>query len=272
VDETGNAGGMTSYWGYEAPGQVNPGSPASISFQGTQNTDLGSGYSEKDSSAQLGFDMAYGGVLKRWWRKRLGWEVGVGILPLNFKDRRSLEGVATTATDIYSLPVGLHGDIVVPGAPYHGGPSGVGVQLLTDPISQEQTTSPATITGTRQLDLMFYNVRLGPTFYYDMHPRWAVSLSAGAAMGVVTGDYLFDENITSSAGVTHIAGKFGKTDMVYGGYANALALVHILENGDIFAGVQVMPMTSLSFANGGRAAKLNLGKGVYFTAGVSWPF
>jgi len=270
VDETGNAGGTTSYWGYESPGQYDS-AAQTIAFHRTDGFDVGNGAQRRDSSVQLGFDMAYGGTIKRWWRKRLGWEFGVGILPLSFKDDSPLSGTANGLDDTYHVPPGLHGPIIIPTYPYHGGPSGIGVQLNADPASENPTSTPATISGSRKLDLMFYNFRLGPTFYYDVHPRFGVSLSAGPAVGIVTGDYLFDETILSGT-TTHNVGKFGRTDVVYGGYANALALVHILENGDLFAGVQFMSMGGSRFAKGGREAKLDLGSGVYFMAGVSWPF
>ena len=118
-----------------------------------------------------------------------------------------------------------------------------------------------------------YNFRLGPTLFWNLHRRWAVNASAGPAVGILTGDYHFDEiGLLGSGGTTHITGKFGKTDLVYGGYANGLLLYHLEEHGDLFAGVQFMSMTGSTFSKGGREAKLNLGAAVHFVAGINWPF
>jgi hypothetical protein len=270
VDETGNAQGVTTYFGYQNQSQFDV-DAQTLSFQSTKAFDSGSGSGHSESPVQLGFDMAYGGNIKRWWRKRLGWEFGVGILPISMKDKRNLSGNFTIGNYIHAT--NPFGPVDLPQAPYEGGPAGPAAVISDTQEALPDTSVPGTITGSRKLDLMFYNFRLGPTFYYDVHPRFAVSVSAGPAMGVLTGDYVFDEtSILSTGGSTHSTGKFGKTDIVYGGYANALALVHILENGDLFAGVQFMSMGGSHFVKGGREAKLDLGAGFYFMAGVSWPF
>jgi hypothetical protein len=116
-------------------------------------------------------------------------------------------------------------------------------------------------------------MRLGPTLYWDLGRRWGVSASAGPAVGLVSGDYRFDETGQLGNGETaHNTGKFGKTDVVFGGYANGLALFRLEKGGDLFAGVQFMSMTGSTFSNGGREAKLNLGSSIAFTFGINWPF
>ena len=120
---------------------------------------------------------------------------------------------------------------------------------------------------------MLYSFRLGPTLYWKLHRLWAVDVSAGPVIGILTGDYKFDETgLLDSGGTTHNTGKFGKTDAVYGGYANALLLYHLEQNGDLFAGVQFMSLSGTTFQGTGRRADLNLGAGFQFTAGINWPF
>ena len=76
--------------------------------------------------------------------------------------------------------------------------------------------------------MTLYNFRLGPTLYWNLHRRWAVNVSAGPALGIVAGDYKFDEtDILSTGGTVHTSGKFGKIDLVYGGYANGNLLYHL---------------------------------------------
>jgi hypothetical protein len=99
-----------------------------------------------------------------------------------------------------------------------------------------------------------------------------VSASAGGVVGLVTGDYRYDEMASFASGAVHNSGKFGKTEPTYGGYINALALFHLEEHADLFAGVQFMPLTDVTFRQSGREAKLDMGSGFYFTAGINWPF
>jgi hypothetical protein len=89
----------------------------------------------------------------------------------------------------------------------------------------------------------------------------------------VDGDYRFNE-IATLPGVLSVpvSGKFGKTDFLYGGYVNALALFRLEPGGDLFAGVQFMPLTGTTFSRGGRSARLDPSGAFYITAGVNWPF
>ena len=119
---------------------------------------------------------------------------------------------------------------------------------------------------------MLYTLRLGPTFYWDLTDHVSLSLGAGPAVGLVSGDYKYDEMITASNVSAHNSGKISGTDVVYGGYVNATVLCHVMDNADIYAGAQFMPMSDATISGGGRMGRLNLGGQVYFTVGINWPF
>jgi hypothetical protein len=124
---------------------------------------------------------------------------------------------------------------------------------------------------------MFYTVRLGPSVYWDVNKYIGVSASVGPALGIVSGDYKYDETITAttinSTTSAHNTGRFGTTDLVYGGYVNAMVMYHVPdENADIYVGAQYMPMGDATFNGGGREARLKLGGQVYITAGINWAF
>lgn len=273
VDETGNAQGLTSYWGYQNVSQYDAGAQT-MTFHTASALSTSATSVQRDDSPYIGFDMAYGGQITRWGRARVGWELGVGILPISIKDTRNLPATFQNASYNADVP----GGVIPPGFPdgsgnYNGGPSGIGANLFDTITPGSVDSIPGTITGPRKLDVTLYSFRLGPTLYWNLHPRWAVNVSAGPALGIVAGDYKFNETDILSTGETlQTSGKFGKIDLVYGGYANGNLLYHLEPHGDLFAGVQFMSLSSSTFRGPGREANLNLGAGFYFTAGVNWPF
>ena len=266
VDDTGNAQGFTSNWGYQNAGQV---SGNTLTFHKASAFDSG-GVStfRKDDTPYIGFEAAYGGTIKKWGFTRLGWEAGFGFMPVSMKDRRPLSGTLTFDTFEVS-------GITFPDAPYPGSFTSAGSPTVqANPTPGAPLTGPGTLNGTRELDLTMYTLRLGPTFYWHFARRWGLNASLGPAVSIATGDYKYDEQatLTGTSITGHVVGKFGKTDVLYGGYVNAIVLFRLENQGDLFAGVQFMPLTGTTFSKGGREAKLDASAGIHFMAGVSWPF
>lgn len=268
TDQTGNAQGFTSYWGYNSASQYDASAQtltmhSANSFSGTSRTSA-------DDSPYLGFDMAYGGKLWRSKRLTIGWDFGFGLLPLKIKDNRPFNADLTVQSYVYPVPFS-----VMPTAPYHGGPSGegqptLGVQWTPGPT---QTIPNQTVTGSRSLDMNLYTLRLGPSFHYELSRYLAASASVGGAFGIISGDYHYDETLGYENGATaRNTGNFGATKTVCGGYATAALMYHAVENGDIYIAAQYMPMGDTVFSSGGRQARLKLGGAIYFSAGFNWPF
>lgn len=266
VDQTGNAQGYTSYWGYNNASQYGP-AAQTLLMHSAKSFGLSSGTGE-GGGVQVGFDMAYGGDFAHWGKTLVGWELGFGLLPISIKDTRPLGAVFTRTAHSFDAS-----GIVLPTAPYNGGPSGLGPTLRDVATALPDDTIAGTVTGSRSLDLTLHNVRLGPTLWWELHPRWAVSVSGGAALGIVSGDYKFDETVVlADGGSTRNTGKIGATDVVYGGYVSAVAVYHAVANGDIFVGAQFMPLGDVLVRGGGRQARLHFGEGVYLSAGINWSF
>ncbi|HKW28361.1 MAG TPA: hypothetical protein VJT54_03430 [Verrucomicrobiae bacterium] len=267
TDNTGNAFGQTGYWGYKDASQLNGSTltmNAATSFSASSST-------KESGGAFPGFEMAYGGNLWYWKHARVGWELGFGLLPISITDNESMPATVNQSSFTFDT-----GGIVAPGAPYQGGFNRDGEPTIQVPINiipSGSTNIPnGMVTGSQKLDVMLYTLRLGPTMYWDLTDHISLSLGAGPAVGVVSGDYKYDEMITAGSVSAHNSGRIGGTDFVYGGYVNATVLCHVTDNGDIFAGAQFMPMSSATISGGGRAGRLNLGGQVYFTVGINWPF
>jgi hypothetical protein len=265
TDQTGDPN-YTSYWGYNYASQYNSAGGGTIAMHSTSSF-AASGSSKEENSVFAGFDLAYGGNLWYWKHARVGWELGFGLLPIDIKNNSSMSANVIQRTDIFNA-----GGIVVPNAPYQGGPSGIGPIISTAFTSSLNATNAGTVTGSHSLDVMLYNVRLGPTFYWDLGEHVGMELGAGPAVGIVSGDYKYDETITAANVSAHNTGSFGTTDVTFGGYVNATLMYHVENNADIYLGAQYMPMENADFSGSGRQAQLNLSGQVYISAGINWPF
>ena len=265
-DNTGNAGHLTSNWGYDNSSQV-VGSTIQMHSAKSFSPDLTGGTSsESGDSAFAGFDMAYGGNLWDWGRARIGWDLGFGLLPINIKDNLSLNGTLNQNVYSFDIPDSV---VVMPVPGYRGGPNG-GTWLKSNRTQlADGSVSDISLTGTRTLDVMLYTVRLGPSVYWDLNQYLGLSAGVGPAVGIVSGSLQYNETIDAAK----YTGQVDATDLVYGGYANAMLLYHVPgENGDLYLGVQYMSLGNANISGGGRQGQLNLGGQVYITAGINWPF
>lgn len=271
-DQTGNAGGYTSYWGYNNASQYNA---AAQTLTMTSASSFSAVTSAKEKGGPFpGFEMAYGGNLWYWKHARVGWDLGLGFLPISITDHQSFSPAAVNQS-VYVFDASNPLGAPLIGAPYQGGPSGQGPIILYNPVTNyNQALSGGTemVTGKHSLDVMLYTLRLGPSFYWDLTEHVSLSLGAGPAVGIVSGDYKYDEIITAGGVSAHNSGRIGATDLVYGGYVNATVLCHVVDNGDIFVGAQFMPMSNATISGGGRVGRLNLGGQLYFSVGLNWPF
>jgi hypothetical protein len=222
-----------------------------------------------DDSPYIGFDLAYGGTIWRGERLRVGWEFGFGMLPI------TLSQTATTPASInqnfyeFSVPNG----VIPPSAPYHGGSSGHDQPSIHDIATLAGSSSTnGVVSGSRTLDVTLYAFRLGPSLFWDLNRSFGLSLSAGPALGFVSGEYRYNEIIDDGKNEDPNRGKFSASDIVFGGYVNGTLTYHATQNGDFYLSAQYMPLGTATFSKGGRQAELDLSGGIYLSAGVSWPF
>lgn len=267
VDANGTADNSTWNWGYQNPGQTN--TPQQLLFHAADSY-TASGNAAVSGDAQVGFETTYGGQMTRWGSALVGWEFGFGFLPINIKDDRTITGVsATQITHSFDAS-----GIVIPDAPYAGTYNGPGA-LISD-VAQfvsGNTYNDRTLTGERKLDVNLYSFRLGPTFQWEFHPRFALAVSGGAAVGIVSGQLKFNEAVRFPDGSTAVnVGSYSSTELTYGGYLSAALLFHAVKNGDFYIGAQYMPMSNATFSGGGREATLDLTGSLYLSVGINWPF
>ncbi|MBL9175637.1 MAG: hypothetical protein JNL10_18995 [Verrucomicrobiales bacterium] len=264
VDNTGNAGGDTSYWGYNYASQIVGDQLVMKSVRAYQASET---YSDS-AGVSPGLDVAYGSQIRDWGKVRIGWEAGYQFTPFTFKDPTTLDTVFLRDVQAFNL-----GGIAVPPAPYSGGPSGIGPSIRDIAKGLPDEIVPGTITGARELDVNLHALRAGATVFWRFQPRWALSGSLGPALGLVPGSYTYNETFNFDDGTTAgESGDMSHTEVVFGGYVSAVLHYRIISSADVYLGGQFMGLTSAEFGNSQREASLDLGATFALSLGVNWPF
>jgi hypothetical protein len=173
------------------------------------------------------------------------------------------------------LPTDTSGNVIIPSAPYIGNESGAGPSPLipTDTTSLGESSTTGTIGGSRSLDGILYNFRLGPTVRWEFWPRWTLIGSAGGALGIFDAEYHFNESISATPGSSvNSSGKFGATDLKYGGYAGAVVMYDTGNYWEAYLGAYFISLQDGKISSGGREATMHLGSAISITAGINWTF
>lgn len=262
-----DGGALTSDWGYNNASQYNSTSETLTMHRSSAFSTTGA--ASVTDSVNLGLDLAYGGRLWRGERLRIGWELGFGLLPLKISDNSTLSATVTRSAYIFDAS-----GISIPPAGYRGIPNSSGAVISSTPTGAPvvETFNNVQITGSRTLDVNFFALKLGPTFFYDLNPYIGLSLGGGPAVGLVSGNLKYDETLNFSGGSSRNVGLIGSTELTYGGYVNATITFHTVKNGDFYIGAQYMPMGRVQMGGSGRQAKLDLSGQLYISAGLNWPF
>lgn len=266
-DQTGNSG-QTTDWGYQSAAQYNA-AAQTLTMHRTSAFQISDGSSADEGGPFPGFELAYGGTLHRWQNLRLGWDFGFDLMPVMISDHATL--AATVNQSAYTFGTG---GVVPPPPGYQGAYSGSGPLLGTAATSSAAVTT-GTVSGSRSLDLIIYGFRLGPTLDWDFSRNCSLSLGAGPAMGLVSGQYKYDELVSTAASSARASGGFQALDVVWGGDVSATLLYHTTDAArpvDLYLSAHYMPLGSAGFSQGGRSATLDLSGQVYLSAGVNWPF
>lgn len=276
VDETGNAPvpdstePATVFWGYNSKSQLNAAGDTLTFHQTKSFSASGTG---KDDVFPPGFDMVYGGTFRQWDHVAIGGEIGFNLTVFGARDRKPMAATLTQRVDQYST-----GGTLIPEPPYTGpesrlGAGGSPAVINSTPIQQPDLTTAGTVSGSRSLDGILYNFRLGPLVRWEFLPYWTLNASAGGAVGIFDAEYEFNETISASAtSSVHNRGTFGTTNVKYGGYAGAVVMYDTGNYWEAFLGAHFMSLQDGKVASGGREATMKLGATVFITAGINWTF
>lgn len=255
----------TTFWGYN--NQAAQLSGTTLSYHSAR-TFTANGSTSETGDIQPGIDVAYGGHLGRWGDALVGWELGFGWLSMEIEDNNPVRISATRTTHTYDT-----GGILMPDAPYNGGSSGIGPNIKNIPTAGFDQLNAGGYVSGHTLDVSLYTLRLGPTLHWELPYDFATQISAGAAVGFISGDLRYNETLLFDDGSrASNQGSTSDDQFVYGGYLAATLMYHVEEHGDLYLGIQYMPLSDATFSGGGREATLNMMGGLYVSFGINWPF
>jgi hypothetical protein len=262
----GNAGGVTSYWGYQFASQV-PGNNT-IVMTATSPT-LGASSPNLNGDPQHGFELTYNrelGSHKDWhW----GIEGAFGFTDVTIHYNENQAGGFTRTSDTFSLD----GITPPPVPPAYNGPfnPSPGAPVIGD--SPTRSVAPVNAVGFCDLDAKVCSVRLGPYLELAAGKRWAFSLSGGFALMYVNSDFNFQESaVPAMPGQMLYTGSGSRGDVLPGGYVSGNVSYRFTRSMDISAGAQYVNVGAFSQTENGKRAQLDFSNSIFFTIGVGYRF
>lgn len=270
TDASGNAQGLTSYWGYQNAGQVQNGT---LVMNATEPT-LGAGPQDLNGDPQHGFQLNYNRQLWRNGQVRWGLEAGFGFTDLTIRDNQVVAGDYTTTTDAYTLPPVPGGGVVTPPPPPYHGPfsSPPGSPLIGDAPSR--TLTPVSSTDQFKLDAHVFGWRLGPYAEFPLiKEKLSMSLSGGAALFYVNSQFSFQESVPRPGMAPLVtSGSGSHSDFLAGGYVEGNLSYRLSRSVDIFTGVQYVKVGSTSNVQSGKQAQIDFANSLFVALGLSYRF
>ena len=271
VDSTGNAFGLTSYWGYDHASQVQNNSVIMHS-----STSSGVTTGAQDDDALPGGELSYSRqfLSKAHWRG--GLEAAVGYTRLDLNDQQTLSGSASTISDAFALPPVPGGGLVVPPPPPYQGPYALsqnGNPLLNASPTRSTSLTATTITGQRRFEADLYGLRLGPYIEFPISRRVSLQLSGGFALSYITSDFKYTESTLLPGLVTlSSAGSSSHSDWLPGGYVAGTFSVALSDRWGVFANAQFQDLGQYTHNLNGRQAVMDLRNAIFASFGVSYSF
>jgi len=273
IDNSGNFGGQTWYWGYDDSSRQIAGNNI---LMGHNALAQGAGSVTTKDDPGYGAELVYRRLLPNREGLQVGFELAANYLNLSLSDSRSVSANVVRTSDPYPFTPGTMPPAASPGAPYQGSFQGPGFVIGATPGAPITTTEVggATIAGHRQLDANIWGFRLGPCLEMPLGDKLKLSLSGGFAGALIDADASWSETITiGSGGSPHTLSGGGQTDqMVYGFYVGVNAFWELSPRWNVVAGMQYQDLNGLNHSFGGRQVQLDLSQSFFVTLGLSFNF
>ena len=260
VDDTGNFGNFTTYWGYEYEHQVQvDAGNQTMAFHSLQPSSSQPGaFNSQELHSLPGLEIQAFHLFGEKDGRRLGLEAGIGFFSKGKKYSGGDTGLVAI-TDNYdaNLPA-------LPPAGYSGTPDDTSPYLLGD----IPTRTTLTGTGTWDFDVNLWTFRMGLYTEVVFNERFSVSLHGGAIITVANGSLHYSE---SYAGVPY-EGKTRDTSFLLGGYAGISTKYQLSPDLGLFIGCQYQQHEDFQIQASGRSATLDLSDALLVQLGVEYKF
>jgi hypothetical protein len=283
-DNTGSHDGMTWFWGYNNASQLNASGPNSIDFHHTTAPGL-PGSNSGDDSPYVGCEITYDYELGRsdygledkdgWNHFRFGIEGAANFMPINFNSGGSYNTSLNTTTTTYGYTPGT----TPPGAPYQGPFNGPGFVINSVASGSSPSVIPgATVNVQQHFDSTLWGFRLGPYLESPVTENFAMHITGGLAVGILSASANWKETVSLQAGSlpsgvpATTSGSGDDTSVLWGYYFGADAVYRFDEHWAVDLGVQYQDLGTYTHNFGGRMAELDLSHSLFLQAGVSFSF
>ena len=274
VDSTGNTappGGVasTANFGYANASQVG----ATSLFLHSAQINGGDSTGRLDNQPFPGLDLFYRYDLKQGKTWSFGIESGAAYQYFKWEQSGALNSTADVITDAYAL-----GGVALPAASYDGHFTWLpGDKIIGSTPVRTESTVPATVTGSRELQMHALQFRLGPTLDWKPNAQWQLGWQTGVALGVGFSTLSYADQIayTDQGGRAVTLKQNGSSDAthVWAGWFNALRLTrHLSDRWDLHVEARNVLQNSLNHRGGQRSANMNLSDALALGLGLSYIF
>jgi len=260
LDISGNAGGLTTFWGFQNASQLNPAGGGTMQFHSIQ-----SGGTTSADGVQYGGELNYQRVIGSLPALSGDWglEGSFGFTAIDLCN--NLGGTVPVITDTYAL-----NGVPPPGAGYNGTFTGPGPLLGDAPT---RTMSSAALAGYQKLSGQMFSFRFGPFADWNITSELSLSASVGLTLAPTMLDYDFAEIAAVAGGSTYAAvGHSSHSKLLYGPFAGAMLRYDFSKSWGVYVGAQFQSLTDLEQSVGSRTARFDPGITVNLSAGMTWKF
>jgi hypothetical protein len=272
VDITGNAMGLTGYWGYDNASQYDAGNET-LSFNLTSG--LANGRAGETEDYSPGFEIfAYydmGGIAD-FQGKPVSWgfKGGLHYAKISTGGSRALTTDVLRITDSYDAS----GFFLFPPPGYRGTIGGNGGLLGDSPTrTQEIIANGGSIATDLDLDVDLITFTVGPYIQIPVAEKFSVSAEAGVSVSIAHGDYEFD-TLTSITGLPDqaAAGDETRTVILPGLYAGVSAIWQLTDRFGIHGSARYQYIDQFSIDANGSDASLSFDGAAVVSLGGVWSF
>ena len=272
VDVTGNAGGLTGYWGYDNASQYDA-INETVSFNLTSGLSNGRAGETEEASPGIELFAYYDmGRIADFNGKPVTWGFKGGLHYANI----STGGSGTLTTDVVRVTdtYDASGILLFPPPGYEGTFAGAGPLIGGSPTRTETILAGGgTIASDLDLEVDLFTFAAGPYVQFPVTENFSVSAEAGLSETIAHGDYEFD-TLTSITGLPDQAssGDEDRTVILPGLYAGVSAIWQLSEHFGIHGSARYQYIDQFSVDANGSDASLSFDGAAIISLGTVWTF
>lgn len=268
VDISGNAGDLTSYWGYSDSGQYDG---SSIGLSSLATTGRAEAKEDEDfiPGVEVGLDYPLGGALDVEWIDEWGMSLLFQWHRIDIDSSSAVASGTMLVEDSYST-----NGAVPPAGPYAGSFTGPGFLLGSVPDrSISSIPGGGLVEGKRSIDADLFGLNLGPYARVRLNDCFTLNLSAGAILAYMNSDYQYKSSSSIAGDVTgSISGRDNDEDFLWGAYARVGGEYRISQFSNLYFDIGYRKTEDFEQEVNGSRAEVEFDSVVTVSAGFSRKF